>query len=381
MPTTNMHPDSQPSLDDFRKRIETATGAERAWTYTSWSLLKEGYYTPDELIDLSLRHNFVLDSPTAKIKRGTEIGENVTIRNGTIIDGDNVRIGPSSLLDGAHIIGSDICFGQGNVIRGAITPDQLTIGNNNTITGISGANEGMVVLGNHNVVNHILIENPGRQSIMIGDHNELHAGLTLRCLFPQGRIRIGHYNSLGRDGGSVISTAYRYNKGWWGDILIGSQVETTRGAEVLGFALLGWPLSLEDEILAQRLFIDGPLDDLAAFFARLGDQEWEAQSGPTTVGLFGVVKLKKSCLTGTVKIRDDARIQSSFLKNVSIPERCKVYFTAMQHPADKLLRVDVQDRAIERLILTEAINWSELPTEAQTDGYADLEADFYSTTK
>jgi len=364
-------------IEAYRARINESTGAERAWAYTSWSLLKEGYYSPDELIDLSLQHGFTLDTPVAKIKRGTRIGRDVVVKNGTVIDGESVSVGAGTILDGAQISGSNVVIGQDNSVSGTVLLDHLVLGSGNRIRDLAGDNEGQVAIGNHNVVDGVSIHNPGRQVVQIGNHNELHRGLSINCLFPCGRIRIGHYNSLGRDGGGVISTAYRFNKRWWGDVFIGSHVETTRGAEILGFSLLGWPLSAADEEKARNLFVNGPLTEVIRFFEKLWDQDLEARSGDNTISLFGVVKVKMSCLSGTVKVKDDTRIQSSFLRDIIIQERSKIYFAAISHTLSTPLRVNLQDRAIEHLTITGPLDWSGLPTEPQTDGYRKEDADFY----
>jgi hypothetical protein len=359
-----------------RAEIDSVKGAARVQAYTTWSLLKEGYYSPDELIDLSLRDGFMLDNPLTKIRRGTQIGKDVIIRNGTVIEGERVSIGAATILDNAQIYGSDIRIGQRNLVDGPIRPRAIFCGDDNKIHGIMGNNEGTVTIGNHNMVDGVNIYNPGRQRIVIGDHNELHRGLSLNCVFSQGGIRIGHYNSLGRDGGGVISNAYRFNRKWWGDVLIGSHVETTRGAEILGFSLIGWPLSEQDEKLARHLFVNGPMSEVIAFFARLWEQDFEAYPQNKSVSLFGVVKAKMCCLAENVRVKDGTRIQSSFLENIFTSERCKIYFTVVEYPS--LLQVPVQDRAMEHLTITQPLDWAKLPVEEQTDGYRQEDTDFYA---
>src|ERR1700730_18437714 len=78
--------------------VSNLTGAERVLAYTTWTLLKEGYYSPNELIDLSLSCKFILDNPLSKIKRGTRISENVIIKNGTVIDGTDVVVDSGTIL-------------------------------------------------------------------------------------------------------------------------------------------------------------------------------------------------------------------------------------------------------------------------------------------
>lgn len=71
--------------------------------------------------------------------------------------------------------------------------------------------------------------------------------------------------------------------------------------------------------------------------------------------------------------------QSSFLKDIIIPERSKVYFTVVDHALTSPLQVSLQDRAIEKLVITDPIDWTQLPSEEQTDGYRKEDADFYMT--
>ncbi len=381
-----MHSTSQDNSDtnlidmisSYQKNIQSCTGAERVLAYTAWSLLKEGYYSPDELIDLSLSHNFTLDNPIAKIRRGTQIGENVIIRNGTVIEGERVSIGAGTILDNAQISGNDLKIGPKNFVSGAfLRPGNITIGSGNEIYGIFGDNNGTLTIGNQNKIDCVNIHNPGKQHITIGNHNELHQGLSISCPFPQGNIRIGNYNSLGRDGGGVISSTYRFNRKWWGDVLIGSHVETTRGAEILGFSLLGWPLSKQDEKTAQYLFVHGSIPEIITFFAKLRDQDIESLPQGKIVSLFGVVKAKMCCLAQNVKVKDGTRIQRSFLKNIFATERCKIYFTVVDSPS--LLQVTVQDRAMEHLVITQPIDWTQLPVEEQSDGYRKEDTDFYAS--
>lgn len=362
-------------IEHFRAQIDNTSGAERVLAYTSWTLLKEGYYSPDELMDLSLHAGFTLDNPLSKIKRGTSIGKGAILRNGTVIEGEDISIGEGTILDNAQIHGNAIRIGEQNVVHGVVQPGNMTIGASNNIYGILGSNDGTLVIGDHNTLSGVHIHNAGQRQIVIGNHNELHQGLSINCIFPQGNIRIGDYNSLGRDGGGVVSNAYRFNRRWWGDVLIGSHVETTRGAEILGFSLLGWPLSEQDEQVAQRLFVDGPISDVAAFFAKLWEQKLETHPRGKSISFFGIVKAKMCCLTENVRAKDGTRIQSSFLKNIFAPERCKIYFTRAESPT--LLQILVQDRAMERLTLTQPVDWARLPVEEQTDGYRRSDASLY----
>ncbi len=362
----------------FRDEIDNTSGADRLFAYTSWVMLKDGFYSPDELIDLSIQGGFVLDNPFTKIRRGTKIAKNVVIKNGTSIDGNDISIGFGTILDNARVIGSNISIGENNYISGKITVNNASLGNSNEVYGIQGQNNGELIIGNANQIFDIVITNPQAGVIRIGHHNELHKGLSVNCLFCKGNIYIGDHNSLGRDGGGVISTSYRFSHGWWGDVLIGSNVETTRGAEILGFSVIGWPLTKKEDEEAKELFQNGSISGVESFIQRILNHDSGDECDSKQISLYGVVKTKLCCLTGKVTLKDDTRIQRSYVRNFIIQERSKIYFCAINPEQDKTIKVTFQDRALERLTITQHIDWLHLPIEAQTDGYVDEDAQFYA---
>lgn len=364
-------------LDSSLATIASSTGADRVLGYMTWSLVKEGYYSPDELIDLSLREHFTLDNPYSKIRRGTRIGAGAVIKNNTTIDGERVAVGARTVLTNALVSGNDIQLGADCLVSGPIAPSNIVFGANNEIRGLLGTNNGSVVIGNHNKIEGVSMRNPGNSRITVGDHNELCPGLNINCPFTSGDITIGNYNALGRDGGGVISTAYRFTSNWWGDILIGSYVETTRGAEVLGFSMVGWPLTQQQENAAQHLLVHGPVSEVASLFSSVRTNELADSPADKRVSLFGVVKVKMCCLAGKIRAKDGTRIQSSYLKDIFIPERCKVYFTVAKSLASSPLQVTVQSRAIENEIITSNLAWEQFPTEERSDGYRAADAAFY----
>jgi hypothetical protein len=359
----------------YRQKIEDTKGtAEQIWAYISWSNLKEGYYTPNELIELSLETGFTVDSPYCKIKRGTEIAGRVTIGNGSSIDGENVKIDEETVLNRATILGSNIDIGKRNTISGPILPNNIKMGDSNTVRGLMGSNQGQLIIGNNNKIAEINIDGSGRELIMIGNHNDLHRGLNLNCSSSGYKLIIGNYNSLGRDGGGVVSTSYRFSKKWYGSVLIGNHVETTRGAEILGLSLLGWPLNVEEHETAKRLFTDEKVNfyELYRFFDSIQYRSLppENQSDKKKISFFGTVKSKLCCLTGSVTAKDDTRIQSSYLKNVVVQERCKIYFSKIDFSESaETIRVDQQDIAIEHKKITQEEEWKRFPTKTQTSGY------------
>jgi hypothetical protein len=365
-------------VESSRSAMQTATGADQVLAFMTWTLVKEGYYSPNELIDLSLRGGFTLDNPYTKVRRGSRIGAGATIKNGSVIDGERVVIGPGSVLDNAQISGHDVVLGAHNTVSGSILPSNVTLGAGNEVRGLLGNNRGTVVVGDHNRIEGVTIDNPGGRRIAIGDHNELCPGLQINALFPRGDIRIGNHNSLGRAGGGVVSTAYRFTHKWWGDVLVGSHVETTRGAEILGFSMMGWPLSAQEEEWASQVFVHGPIPEVLALFAAVRDRAVPDQPGDVTISYFGVVKAKMCCLAGRVRVKDGSRVQSSFLKDVFMGERNKVYFTVVRHAQPAPLQVTLTDRAIENQVITGPIDWSRLPTEERSDGYRPEDARFYA---
>jgi hypothetical protein len=378
--------DIQRRIAYFRQKIEETKGsAEQAWAYISWTNLKEGYYSPNELIERSLEfgREFTIDSPYCKIKRGTEIGANVTIKNGSSIDGANVRVGEGTKLNNAVISGSNIEIGKNNEISGTIAPGNIKIGDNNTVRGLLGTNKGWLEIGDNNEILGLNIDVSAGGQIEIGNNNSLHKGLNINCYSPRHKIVIGNSNSLGRDGGGVISTAYRFSEKWFGPVLIGNHVETTRGAEILGFSLLGWPLIDQENEKAKELFTDDKIsfDELYGFFDAVQHRGLPAKNEDRRgVSFFGIVKSKLCCLTGSVTAKDDTRIQSSYLRNVIIQERCKVYFSRIDYDASpEPLRIDQQNIAIESRIITQDEDWKTYPSKTKTSGYPETAKKYFET--
>ncbi len=235
----------------LRERLSGLNKIDKIITYIEWSYSKNDYYSPSELIDLSLDNEFEIDTPFVKVKKGTIISKGVQIINNTVIDGINISIGNNTILDGAKIFGSNINIGENNLIKGRIIPSNIDVSTGNEIYDISGINNGRLSIGSQNKIYGINIHILGNKQVLIGNSNRLHKGLNINSSFDKGTIIIGHNNTLGKDGGGVITTAYRYNREWWGDVLIGSNVQTTRGAEILGFSMLGWNLGKSEEKILQ----------------------------------------------------------------------------------------------------------------------------------
>lgn len=372
-------------IETYRARTNDSTGAERSWAYTTWALLKEGYYSPDELIDLSLRQGFTVDLSTTKIKRGAQIGKDVVIRNGSTIDGDNVIIGEGTILDQARIASSRVHVGKRNRISGDILIGNLTIGDDNVIHGISGQNDrGRVSIGDHNTIHEIIINNEWEQEIRIGHNNEVRPGLNLNNPFPLGKIKIGNYNRLGDGGGGMISSSYRFARGWAGPVIIGSYVETTRGAEIGGLSLVGWPLTELERIAGgeknvQTMFAKGDVRELIEFLERFWDLEPPIEPAKKSVGLFGVVKMKRGCLVARTRVRDNVSIRGAYLRDVEVRERCKIYFSSIA--PNKPFEIGVTDRAIENMFIDQDQNWHEFPTTIKADIYPEDDYSFFEENK
>lgn len=383
--------------DQFAKLVATSTGAERAWAYRNYLLVKEGFYTSDELIDLAASIGFKLYDPFARIRRGTVIEKDVIVGDGTLIVGQNVAIAEGTFLDRAIILGNNATIGSNNIVSGEIQIDNLTTGQGNTINGISGFNRGTLRLGSKNYVINLKVGNAYDNAIIIGNNNELWSGLSINIPFRQGQIVIGHFNSLGRDGGGVISSSYRFGREWSGPTIIGNYVQMTRGSEVLGWSLLGWPLELlekvssrnEDELRHLFTYDDhnegknptewSNLAELRELFKVLVAYPLDAlqdvanKNQPTS--LFGTVKTKRCLLTGRVTVKDETKILCAYLRDVLIPERCTILNSSIA-PTQSELCVKTQNCTLKGVFVDEDQDWNAFSGVAEIE-YPKSDADFY----
>jgi len=372
-------------LAQYRALIDNQTGAERLLAYITWSNLRDDYYSPDELIDLALRYDCKLDNPLMKIRRGTQITRGVEIKNGSVIEGTEIIIGEGTILDQARIAGSKVHIGKRNHISGNILIGNLKVGDDNFVHGISGRNErGQVSVSNNNNIQDIIITNDGEEEIRIGDNNELRPGLNLSNPFPFGKIKIGNHNRLGDGGGGVISSSYRFARGWGGPVIIGSHVETTRGAEIGGLSLVGWSLTglqqiAGSEAVVQNLFANGDVSDVIEFLERFWDLNPDTEPAKKSVGLYGVVKLKRGCLVGRTRVRDDVHIRGAYLRNLEIRERCKIYFSVIA--SDQPIEIGVTDRAIEQQHIHTDQDWHTYPTTIAADIYPPGDYSFFEEAR
>jgi serine acetyltransferase len=365
--------------------VRTTEGAERVWAHRNHLLLKEGYYSSEELINRATSTGFKLYDPFTRIHRGTTLEKNVIIGDGTVIEGENVIISEGTRLNRAIILGSNVKIGPNNVVSGEIQIDNLTTGNNNTIDSISGFNRGSLQLGSDNHIAGLQVGNAHDNRILIGNNNELWPGLSINIPFEHGQISIGHFNSLGRDGGGVISSSYRFGRRWYGPVCIGNHVQTTRGAEVLGFSLLGWPRDVLEKDLSRNeeelmnLFMQGNLAEISALFEDVSAYPLDALQNFTdekhSVSLFGTVKAKRCLITSAVTVKDDTRILCAYVRDVLIPERCNIFYSSIV-PRDEQLYIDTQDRALKEIIIDEDQDWKSLPKNAKM-AYPESDADFY----
>lgn len=381
-------PEVEKALTEFRALVFRSRAADRIWAYRNQVLLDGGFYSSDELIDRALSVGFAVDDPFSSIRRGTEIEEGAVITGGSAITGEGVTVGAGTYLNQALVSGANVKLGKNNRVLGNIEISNVTMEDGNTITGIAGKNDhGKVVIGYRNEIKDITISNYSAESILIGNKNEFWPGLSLNIPFSTGGIRIGHHNSLGRDGGGVISSSYRFGRGWAGPVVIGNHVETTRGAEVLGFSLLGVPLesvstacNLNESRLID-LFRNGSLKDVNEKFDVLLDLEAEECEneckGAAPVSLFGVVKIKRCLLAAPVKIKDDTRVQCSYLRDALIPERWEIYYSSIAPNDGKVLHITVQGRALSKATVSATQQWEDLPRSAGSSRYPECDADFY----
>lgn len=362
-------------------------GAERTWAYQNLMLLDGDFYTSDELIDLSRSKGFSLLDPFTRIRRGTTLENEIKVGPGCSILGKDVSIGSGTVLDRATLSGNRISIGKDNRLSGDIEIDHLIAGDNNVISSLTGGNEGQVLLGNDNKVSNVRITNKSGGVIAIGNRNELCPGLNINNPFPGGKISIGHHNSLGRDGGAVISSSYRFGRGWAGEVFLGVGVEMTRGAEILGFSVLGWPVNVLssvwriDEPGLIRLITTGSLAKLSDHFARLREvdiaQIEDRFDKRKTISLFGTVKVKRSIMTGKVTAKDDTRTLCAYLRDVLIQERSKIYYAAVAPSDVELMSISVQDCALEHVEITTKQDWENFPKSLKADAYPPSDADYY----
>jgi NDP-sugar pyrophosphorylase family protein len=340
------------------------TGAERSWAHANLALLENGYFTSDELMDIATRQRATLFDPFVPIRRGTTIGKGCSIRRGGCVEGCDVSLGENVVLEG-KIRGDSVSLGDRCRVTGVIAVSRIEIGPNNDIDSIDGENSGTIIIGQGNRIDRIVVDNKCGNRIVVGNYNELHRGLQLNAIFPRGDIFIGSSNSLGRDGGGVISTSYRFSRRQVGGILVGSNVETTRGAEVLGFSVLG----VEETVLQRlvgfseenwvKLFTQGTLNELAPALLAVGAQWREIVSTEQLsfanqcvgvrdeskkVSLFGVVKVRRSFLGAGCAVRDGTRVTRSFLREVDIMERGCLIGASKIVPGR--FRADVANRTI-----------------------------------
>jgi hypothetical protein len=367
------------------KEIKATQGANRVWAFRNRILEKNGYYTAEELIDKAEATGFMIYDPFVRIRRGTQIGTGVIISESCAVEGKGVVLGPETVLSHAVLRGSNIVFGQRNKIHGDIDVSNLVFGEDNVIDGVRGENNGCVLIGRGNHIGHVRLDNRVGGTITIGDGNELHDRLSVNVPFEGGTIYIGHGNSLGRDGGGVISSSYRFGRGWGGAVAIGCRVESTRGAEILGFSALGWPLRLletlgqPEEVIAS-LFAAGDLHQIEVWMTRL------LSDGPTSlskymqdserVSLFGIVKVKRSCLVGKVKIKDDTRVQCTYARDILIPERCSLNYSQVM-PSAHILTLPSQDAVLECKTVRTAGDMEGLPGKSRVDEYPEEDNSYY----
>lgn len=334
-------------------------------------LKANGYYSSDEIIKMAENTPFQIDDPFTKIKKGTVIRPNAKILCNTIVDGSEVVVGEESILSEAKISGNKIILGKRNTITGKIEPDNIVFGDDNKISNINGFNKGnTIVIGNSNIFDNVKFaisghpsNNQNQTQIRIHDQNKFYSGTNLNIPFNEGRIWIGSKNELGRDGGGVISSSYRFDKKQDGILLIGSNVETTRGAELMGWSAIGFDKSLFLKYLNlseqnfDGLFLNGNLIQLNDLFLKIifemEKNAYLAQDDTSNikkikVGMFGVSKIRRCFLGGFVKFKDDNRTLCCVLENVDIAERNNIYYSTIKGNLDKIIKIKVQGKYIEK---------------------------------
>ena len=377
------------AIETYKNLAQVRQGPERVWAYRNYILVSQGFLSSDELIDMALAEGFMVENPFTKVRRGSRISKGVFLSDRAAIEGQDVSVGADTVIAGA-IRGDNVHFGSGNQVLADIDIGNLRTGAGNRITGLRGDNQGGLVVGDHNAIASVSVTNRSKDPIVVGDHNELCPGLSLNVPFSGGRIMIGDYNSLGRDGGGVVSSSYRFGRKWNGCTIIGSRVETTRGAEVLGFSILGWPLNQllrvtgKDEADLIRLVVEGSLKDLTEeLVAKIlaSNAESNQQEGKSeTVSLFGPVKVKRCILAGKVTLKDDTRTQNAYVRDALLPERSKIFYSSIVGAPEEIITVSVQDRAFDNVAVRQHLAWQDFPTVVKCDEYPLSDCEFYGDT-
>lgn len=382
-----MNPEKD-KINKYKKALECSqSGSERVWAYRNHTLVSQGFYSSDDLIEMSLKGGFQLFDPFIKIREGTVIENGVCIGQNCSVIGLGVRIGKGTFFNQGQILGNNVHIGSQNVIRGDIEIDGLKTGPDNILGGIFGVNNGSICVGDNNTFQNVRFSNPYQNKITIGNQNKFYQGLSINIPFNYGSIVIGHFNSLGRDGGGVISASYRFGNRWGGDLFIGRDVEMTRGAEVLGFSVLGWPLpqlieklQLSESQLAE-LIKTKPLHELADRFKYLNDIGYlysnETKDPNNGVSLFGVTKIKRSILVGKATIKDDTRTFCSYLRGVVVPERCKIFNSEIVPSGESLITNTIQDSSVLHQSVNENSDWTEFDATITSDSYPAEDSDYF----
>jgi acyl-[acyl carrier protein]--UDP-N-acetylglucosamine O-acyltransferase len=334
------------------------------------NLAQAGFLTTSQLARKAALGGFTLTnifdvriSPNSTIMSGVEIGGGVTI------DG-KVRIGEGSILERCRISGNGIVIGSGNRFYDtSIGQNGVTIMNNNVFTGTKifpqdGKNgNANLCIGSDNNFGRTNIHNETGEAIYIGDHNQFGDGAQIRSMVA-GWIHIGSYNSIGMDGGGVLSTAYNFGNKWCGPVYVGYGLATKRGAEVLGLGAYGVTSDMAIAALAQygissetpyagqllSIFSQGMPADIERFLGYLRDLSVPADQMPKkTVLIVGATKPKASIILGmpeaVTEVRDGTRIHHSVvMPGTNVGERCKIYFSTAEGAVDadtKLIGNDI----------------------------------------
>lgn len=372
--------------EKYQNQLADTNQEKRFFAYRNLLLLDNNYYSSDELIDLATGHGIKIYDPFTRISRGTSIGAGTVIYEGSSIHGNKIKIGEGCVLNAAKIVGNNIKIGSKSIINRLIEIDNFNCGENNVIDSIQGENCGHFEIGSGNLIESISIENPFTNNILVGNNNLLASQLSLNIPFERGSIWIGNGNQLGRDGGGVISSSYRFGHKWNGHIVIGNGVETTRGAEILGFSILGFTESELVELSGAsidgiiKIFTRSDIHELVQFIEKITSQKpscFDKGISSKTASIFGVAKVKRSCLCNRVRIKDDTRLNRAYLRDCEFQERCIIKETAIVPEKNEYLDVPMQNLYLEGQIISTKVDWGIFQTPIESDEYPESDFRFF----
>jgi hypothetical protein len=151
--------------------------------------------------------------------------------------------------------------------------------------------------------------------------------------------------------------------------------------------MLGYPVDLIEAKLGiseanlATAFVTADLEALDRIFEQIAaaTSVTESDSWPTgKVSLFGTVKTKRCCVCPRSAIKDDTRLLCAYVRDASVPERCKIFYSSLRPAPGSMISVSTQDISIVRSDLTDEQDWSSFSQTADVDEYPLTDDVYYS---